>query len=211
MNVLIAEDNTDMRKVIKGYFDKEGFKTYLASDGDEAIDIMYYESIDIAIVDWMMPKTNGLEVIKEIKKNFDCKILMLTAKSTTDDELKVLNLGADDYLRKPFDPRVLLTRSKKLLKCTKSIVIGDLELDLESKFVKKSDEIIRLASKEYELLLFLMKNKGMILSKDRILDCVWGYDYEGSDRTVDTHIRRVRQKIGDDHIKTHRGMGYSID
>ncbi|PEL13757.1 response regulator transcription factor [Bacillus sp. AFS017336] len=210
MNILIADDEQDMLKILQVYFKKEGYNVFLAEDGEQAIELFYKEKIDLAILDWMMPLSSGLTVCKEIKRNSDTKVLMLTAKSEDEDELQALKIGADDYVRKPFHPGILITRAKKLLKEENQIVIGNLKVDFKGKMVFRNDENLNLTKKEIDLLSCLVRNRGNILSREDLLVNVWGIDYDGDDRTVDTHIRRLREKIGEDLIQTHRGLGYSL-
>lgn len=210
MNVLIADDELSMLKILQIYFKKDGYNVLVAKDGEEALDIFYNNKIELAVLDWMMPKKNGIEVCKEIKKHSNIKVLMLTAKSQIDDEIDALNCGADEYIRKPFDPRVLLLRAKKLIGYSEVLNIGKLKIDFKSNRVYKDGEEINLTKKELELMKCLADNKGIILSREKLLNLVWGLDYYGDDRTVDTHIRRLRIKVGDDVISTHRGLGYSL-
>lgn len=211
MNILIADDEVYMLKILKAYFEKEGFNVFLAEDGEAALDLFYSNKIDMAVLDWMMPKMNGIELCKLIKEKSNAKVLMLTAKSENEDELMALNIGADEYIRKPFDPRILIIRAKKLLKKESVVYIRDLKIDLEAKKIFKKEEDLNVTKKEFELMNCLLENKGMILSRKKLLDLVWGLDYFGEERTVDTHIRRLREKVGEDLIKTHRGMGYSLE
>lgn len=211
MNILIADDERDLLNVLKAYFVKDGFNVSLAENGEEALEIFFNKKIDLAILDWMMPKMSGIELCKELKDKSNVKVLMLTAKSDNESELMALNIGADDYVRKPFDPRVLIVRAKKLLRKDKINYIKGLKIDLEAKKIFKNDEDLNVTKKEFDLMVCLLKNRGMILSRARILDIVWGFDYYGDERTVDTHIKRLRKKIGEDLIKTHRGMGYSLE
>ncbi|MES9685068.1 DNA-binding response regulator [Bacillus sp. AFS001701] len=210
MNILIADDEKDMLKILEAYFKKEGYNVFLAEDGEQAIEIFYSEKIDLAILDWMMPFNSGINVCKEIKKNGDTKVLMLTAKSEDEDELLALKQGADDYVRKPFHPGILITRAKKLLKEEHHIVIGNIKVDFKGKIAFKNEGNLNLTKKEIDLLSCFVRNRGNILSREDLLVNVWGIDYDGDDRTVDTHIRRLREKIGEDLIQTHRGLGYSL-
>ncbi|MFD4707897.1 response regulator transcription factor [Gottfriedia sp. NPDC058432] len=210
MNILIADDEKDMLKILQAYFKKEGYTVFLAEDGERALEIFYSEKIDLAILDWMMPYNSGINVCKEIKKNGESKVLMLTAKSDDEDELQALKLGADDYVRKPFHPGVLITRAKKLLKEDHLIVIDNIKVDFKGKIAFKNEENLKLTKKEFDLLSCFVRNRGNILSREDLLVNVWGIDYDGDDRTVDTHIRRLREKIGEDLIQTHRGLGYSL-
>lgn len=210
INILIADDEKDMLKILKAYFEKEGYTVFLAEDGEKALDIFYHEKIDLAVLDWMMPYVSGMSVCKEIKQKGDTKVLMLTAKSEAEDELHALNIGADDYVKKPFHPGILLTRAKKLLKEDQCIVLADLKIDLQAKRVLKNEVDLNLTKKEMDLISCFVRNQGKILSREDLLVTVWGIDYEGDDRTVDTHIRRLREKIGEELIQTHRGLGYSL-
>lgn len=159
----------------------------------------------------MMPKVNGIDTCKYIKENSNTKVLILTAKSQNEDEIEALNCGADEFVKKPFDPRILIIRAKKLITFNEEINIEDLKVNIEEMKVYRGDELLKLTKIEYELLLVFIRNKGIILSRDKLIDLVWGLDYEGDYRTVDTHIRRLRTKIAEDIIKTYRGIGYSME
>ena len=211
MRVLIVDDEQDMLKILKAYFEKEGFQVLLAKDGEEALEIFYEVKIDLAILDWMMPKRNGITVCQEIKKNSSVKVLMLTAKSENEDELAALQSGADEYVKKPFHPGILLTRAKKLLNQDEVIQVQNLKIDLIKNKVYKSDKELEITKTELELIKCFLNHKGTILTREKLLDIVWGFDYFGDERTVDTHVRRLRKKIGEDIIKTHRGLGYSLE
>ncbi|NOU70982.1 response regulator [Paenibacillus sp. LMG 31458] len=211
MNILIADDEPFMIKILKAYFEKESFNTFLAQDGEEALEIFYTNKIDLAILDWMMPKVNGIQVCKEIKKQSKTKVLLLTAKDEAEDELIALQSGADEYVSKPFDPRVLIVRAKKLLHMDTQIFIGDLKIDMEGQKIFRNDKDLQATHKEFHIMKYLIENRGIIISRKALLDGVWGFDYIGEERTVDTHIRRLREKVGDHRIKTHRGMGYSLE
>ncbi|OCT11866.1 DNA-binding response regulator [Paenibacillus pectinilyticus] len=211
MNVLLADDETLMLQILKAYFVAEGFNVLLAQDGDEAIDLFYQHKVDLAILDWMMPKRSGIEVCQAMKKTSRVKVLLLTAKGDPDDEFHALQSGADDYLRKPFDPRILLIRAKKLLHLMAPTVIGDLTVDIEAQKIYRDGKDILATNKEFELMRYLVVNKGHIVTRKMLLDQVWGFDYFGEERTVDTHIRRLREKIGEHWIRTYRGMGYALE
>ncbi|NOU88551.1 response regulator [Paenibacillus sp. LMG 31460] len=211
MNILIADDEPFMIKILKAYFEKESFNTFLAQDGEEALEIFYTNKIDLAILDWMMPKVNGMQVCKEIKKQSKTKVLLLTAKDEAEDELIALQSGADEYVSKPFDPRVLIVRAKKLMHMDTQIFIGDLKIDMEGQKIFRNDKDLQATNKEFHIMKYLIENRGIIITRKALLDGVWGFDYMGEERTVDTHIRRLREKIGDHRIKTHRGMGYSLE
>ncbi|HEK9099006.1 response regulator transcription factor [Bacillus pfraonensis] len=211
MKVLIADDEQDMLKILKAYFEKEGFQVLLAKDGEEALERFYEEKIDLAILDWMMPKRNGITVCQEIKKNSSVKVLMLTAKSENEDELAALQNGADEYVKKPFHPGILLTRAKKLLNQDEVIQVQNLKINLLKNKVYKNDKELEITKTELELIKCFLNHKGTILTRKKLLDIVWGFDYFGDERTVDTHVRRLRKKIGEEIIKTHRGLGYSLE
>lgn len=211
MTVLIADDEPQMVKILSAYFQKEGFDVLTANDGQKALDIFESNRIELAILDWMMPKIDGIEVCKYIKDNSQTKVLILTAKGQTEDEIKALYSGADDYVRKPFDPQILLLRAKKLINRSEEINVSDIRIMEYEKKAYRQEEHLQLTKIEYDLLLFFSRNKGVILSRDRLIDSVWGMDYDGDPRTVDTHIRRLRTKIGTDIIKTYRGVGYCLE
>lgn len=211
MNILIADNEKDMLKILKDYFEKEGFRVFLAEDGEQALEIFYSQKIELAILDWMMPKLDGIQVCQEIKDRSDIMVLILTAKTQNEDELRALTSGADEYLRKPFDPRVLIIRAKKLLLEEKAVYVKDLKIDFQANKIFKQGYDLQVTKKEFGLMECLWKNKGKILSRKKLLDIVWGFDYYGGDRTVDTHIKRLRKKIGEGLIKTYRGLGYSLE
>ncbi|OPA73976.1 DNA-binding response regulator [Paenibacillus selenitireducens] len=211
MQILIADDEMDMLRILRAYFEKEGYKVFAAADGEEALEIFYREKIDLAIVDWMMPKMNGLDVCKEIKARSDKKVLILTAKSEEEDELKALHLGADEFIRKPFHPKILVLRAKKLLGDEKGIVFKHIRIDVEGNKLYRDGRDLQATKTEFELMYCFVRNKGHILTRHQLLDLVWGLDYYGDERTVDTHVRRLREKVGEDVIKTHRGLGYSVE
>ncbi|MBB6731789.1 response regulator transcription factor [Cohnella zeiphila] len=211
MNLLLADDEPLMLNILQSYFSKEGFRVFPAQDGEEALELFYGGPVDLAILDWMMPRRSGVEVCREIKKAGRTKVLLLTAKGGAEDELLALEAGADDYVRKPFDPRVLLLRARKLLQLTSTVAIGDVTVDLAGQKIFRGGEDVQATWKEFQLMKFLVRNKGRIISRKMLLDHVWGFDYFGEERTVDTHIRRLREKIGESRIKTYRGMGYCLE
>lgn len=211
MNILIADDSPEMVQILSAYIKKAGFTVFTAFDGEEALELFYTEKIDLAIIDWMMPKVDGIEVIKTIKSESPVKILMLTAKTTGDDEFLSLSSGADDFLTKPFHPKVLVLRVKKLLGVTETITIKKLVINPAKLNFWRNDQRIDLTKKESDLLMFLVNNRGTILTREQLLIGVWGMDYDGVARTVDTHIRRLREKIGDEIITTKRGVGYLVE
>lgn len=211
MTILIADDEPQMVKILSTYFKSEGFDVLTANDGKEALDVFESTKIELSILDWMMPKIDGIEVCKYIKDHSETKVLVLTAKGQTEDEIMALDSGADEYIKKPFDPQILILRAKKLMSISEEIKVRDITIKENEKKAYKREEPLQLTKIEYDLLLFFIKNKGVILSRDRLIDIVWGLDYEGEHRTVDTHIRRLRTKIGTDLIKTYRGVGYCLE
>ncbi|MDA9472795.1 response regulator transcription factor [Enterococcus sp. 5H] len=211
MNILVADDSPEMVQILQAYLKKAGFTVFTALDGEAALDLFYQEKLDLAIIDWMMPKIDGIEVIQTIKAESSLKILMLTAKSTGEDEFLSLSSGADDFITKPFHPQVLLLRIKKLLGITEAITIQNLVVDPANLKVWKGEQVLALTKIESDLLMMLIKNRGHILTREQLLIGVWGMNYDGVARTVDTHIRRLREKIGDEIITTKRGVGYLIE
>lgn len=211
MKILLVDDEEAILKIVKIYLEKEGYGIFTAQNAESAKEIFYNEKIDLLILDWMLPKVSGINLCEEFKRNRDVKIIMLTAKIEVEDELKALFKGADDYIRKPFDPRILVARVNKLLKKEERIRFKDLEIDIRGNKVYRNNDDLLLKNKEFQLLIFFLNNKNIILSREKILDNIWGYDYFGEDRTVDTHIRRLRKKIGENLIKTYRNMGYSLE
>ncbi|WP_028776894.1 response regulator transcription factor [Shimazuella kribbensis] len=209
MNVLIADDEKQMLSILRAYFEKEGFQVDTAGDGQAALNLFYEKVYDLVILDWMMQKGNGIATCREMKEKRDTKILLLTAKSEVEDEIIALEAGADDYLRKPFHPRVLIARAKRLVRSNQQWKYGDITINFEAKKIYRKDVDLMATRIEFELVKCLATHKGQILSRKQLLDRVWGLDYIGEERTVDTHIRRVREKVGEYWIKTHRGIGYS--
>ncbi|WP_422661232.1 response regulator transcription factor [Paenibacillus sp. EC2-1] len=211
MRVLIADDEPDMLRILTAYFKKERYEVFTANNGEEALETFYREKVDLVILDWMMPKKSGIEVCREIKARSDKKVLILTAKGEEEDELKALSIGADEYIRKPFHPKVLVLRVKKLMGIEKELRYQTLRIDPEGSKVYKDDVDLQLTKTEFELMYALVRHRGQILTRQKLLDIVWGLDYFGDIRTVDTHVRRLREKVGEQVIKTHRGLGYSVD
>lgn len=219
--ILIVEDEMRMRKLLKDYLKREGFKVLEAEDGDEGLHVFKTNKVHLLILDVMMPKLDGFEVCKEVRNCSDVPIIMLTAKSEDEDKLIGFDLGADDYVTKPFSPKVLVARVKTLIKrvdgtlgnTSNTIILNGLTVNFTSKEVLIDDSQVILSPKEFDLLEFLIKNKGIVLSRDTLLDNVWGFDYFGDLRTVDTHIKRLREKLQNkaEFITTVRGSGYKFE
>ena len=219
--IMVVDDEYRIRRLISDYLKKEGFIIIEAENGEEALAKFKYNKIDLIILDLMMPKVDGLIVCKSIRLTSNIPILMLTAKSEEYDELLGFDLGADDYVKKPFSPKVLVAKSKALLKRSEIYIkkdellftIDDFSLNELSHCAILSGEQLSLSPKEYELLLYFVKNEGIALTRDQILDHVWGMDYYGESRTVDTNVKRLREKLKHkgELITTIRGSGYKFE
>ncbi|MGL5648599.1 MAG: response regulator [Clostridium sp.] len=217
--VLVVEDEIKIRFLIRDYFLSEGFKVLESSNGEEGLQVFSQNTIDIIILDIMMPKLNGLDFLSIVRDVSNVPIILLTAKSEEDDKLQGYAFGADDYMTKPFSPKVLLAKAKVLLKRTEAKVdsstkdFNGLKINKLSHEVTLDSNYIQLSPKEYELLVYLTDNEGISLSRDNILDHVWGIDYYGDIRTVDTNIKRLREKLSSkaSYIVTVRGSGYKFE
>ena len=219
LKVLVADDEMRMRKLVRDFLTKSGFLVVEAADGEEAID-KFFSDKDIALVvlDVMMPKLDGWQVCREIRSESKVPIIMLTAKSDERDELLGFELGVDEYITKPFSPKILVARIEAILRRTSAFAeevteIGGITLDKSAHQVLIDGQAIELSVKEFELLSYFIMNKGVALSRDKILNNVWNYDYYGDARTIDTHVKKLRSKMGDkgDYIKTVWGMGYKFE
>lgn len=219
MYVLVVDDEYRIRRLVSDFLKREGYQVIEAADGEEALDIIFEsnQKVDLVILDVMMPKYDGWYVLERIREYLNLPIVMLTARSDEYDQLKGFKLGADDYVTKPFSPSVLMARVNKLLrrdvKTHEILTFGVIRMDLAAREVFVKDEKISLTPKEYELLKFFIDNKGIALSRDKILNAVWNYDYFGDLRTVDTHIKQLRAKLGayGNYISTVRSVGYRLD
>lgn len=218
--VLIADDEIRMRRVIADYLAAKGYKTVEAANGSEAVLMCRRMPIDLVLLDVMMPQMDGFEACRIIREHSAVPIIMLTARGEENDELQGFSLGADEYIAKPFSLRILAARIEAVLRRGEAPspegairAADDLRVDTVAREVTVAGAPIELTYTEFELLVFLMQNAGIALSRDRILDSVWRYDYDGDARTVDTHIKKLRQKLGDcgNYIKTIRGIGYKFD
>jgi len=218
-NILIIEDETRIRFLLRDYCLKENFNILEASDGDEGLNIFIKNKIDLVILDIMMPKIDGITVLDMIRKVSSVPVILLTAKSQEEDKLFGYEMGADDYITKPFSPKILIAKVKAILKRTSEDSYSSLKdydglsINKLSHEIKVNDEVINLSPKEFELLVYLSDNSGIALSRDTILDNVWGIDYYGDLRTVDTNIKRLREKLKEKaaHIITVRGSGYRFE
>lgn len=215
--MLIVDDEERIRKVLYDYFSKSGFSVKLAKNGEEAIDIFYDSKIDIIILDVMMPVMDGFQALKEIRKVSNVPIIMLTAKAEEYDVLKGYEYSCDEYIAKPFNLKILSARINALLRrtsgLTEKIELGDLTYNKNTYEVTVKNERIELTNKEFELLGYLILNKGIVLSRDDILNNVWHYDYFGDVRTIDTHIKKLRAKLLEcgNYIQTIRSVGYKFE
>ena len=218
-NILIVEDEFRIRFLLRDYFNTEEFNVFEAENGAEALDIFKDNKIDLIILDIMMPVMDGLTTLEKIREVSTLPVILLTAKSQEEDKLQGYDFGADDYVTKPFSPKVLVAKVKALLKRTRNDIdsstqdYGGISINKLSHEVKVNNNILSLSPKEYELLIYLMNNESIALSRDNILDNVWGLDYYGDIRTVDTNIKRLREKLGDksNYIVTVRGSGYKFE
>ncbi|MBQ1378190.1 MAG: response regulator transcription factor [Lachnospiraceae bacterium] len=202
--ILIAEDDERLREIVTDYFSSKNTEVCQAADGEEALEALREERFDAVLLDIMMPRLNGLAVLQAVRKNNDVPLIILTALSDEEDKLKGYELGADDYVTKPFSLSVLYAKTMALIRRNErkvlssgQLIAGGITLDLLEKSVRISGQEIRLTPKEYALLLYLMQNKGQVLSREALLVHCWGYDYDGDERSVDTHIKRLREKLQD--------------
>ncbi|MDY6324560.1 MAG: response regulator transcription factor [Catonella sp.] len=217
--ILVVDDEARLRKLVKDFLVHEDYEVIEAGDGEEASDIFFKDKdIALVILDVMMPKMDGWETCRQIRKYSQVPIIMLTAKSEERDELKGFELGVDEYISKPFSPKVLVARVNAVLRRTSGgegdvIEAGGIKLDRSAHQVSIDGNIIELSFKEFELLDYFMSNQGVALSRDKILNNVWNYDYYGDARTIDTHVKKLRAKLGDkgENIRTIWGMGYKFE
>ena len=219
IQILVVDDESRMRKLVKDFLQREGYSVLEAGDGMEAMDIFYEHKIDLVILDVMMPKMDGWQTCREIRRDSTVPIIMLTARSEERDELQGFELGVDEYISKPFSPKILVARVGALLKriygtdAEEKIEAGGIELDKAAHQVRVDSKSIDLSYKEFELLTYFLENQGIALSREKILNNVWNYDYFGDARTIDTHVKKLRNKLGDkgNYIKTIWGMGYKFE
>ena len=218
--ILIVDDEEKIREVIKEYGEFEGYSVTEASDGMEAVNICKSEDFDKIIMDIMMPRLDGYSAVKEIKKNKDIPVLMLSARGEEYDKLFGFEIGIDDYVVKPFSPKeimarikVIINRSKAKEKTNKKIIFKGLVIDFDGRNVYVDDEKVDMTPKEYDLLFYMVRNKNIALTREKLLNEIWGYDFYGDERTVDTHIKMLRNSLGKyrDFIVTLRGLGYKFE
>lgn len=219
IKILVVDDESRMRKLVGDFLTKQGYKVLEAGDGMEALDIFYKErDISLIILDVMMPNMDGWETCREIRKESKVPIIMLTARGSERDELQGFELGVDEYISKPFSPKILVARVAAILRRSgndgEEVLTADgIEVNKAAHMVKIDGQPIELSYKEFELLTYFMENAGIALSREKILNNVWDYDYFGDARTIDTHVKKLRSKLGEkgDYIKTIWGMGYKFE
>ena len=220
LKILVVDDEARMRKLEKDFLQKSGYDVMEAQDGSQALDIFFeHKDIALVILDVMMPKMDGWETCKEIRQYSQVPIIMLTAKSDERDELLGFQLGVDEYISKPFSPKILVARVEAILRRTNGpgaeemLSAGGITIDKAAHSVMIDGQSVELSYKEFELLTYFMENKGIALSREKILNNVWNYDYFGDARTIDTHVKKLRSKLGEkgDLIKTIWGMGYKFE
>lgn len=220
IKILVVDDEARMRKLVKDFLVREGYVVLEAGDGLQAMDVFYSEKdIALVILDVMMPKMDGWQVCKEIRENSKMPIIMLTARSDERDELQGFELGVDEYISKPFSPKILVARVGAILRRTAGteqnelLEAGGISVDKSAHIVMLDGKQIELSYKEFELLTYFIENQGIALSREKILNNVWNYDYFGDARTIDTHVKKLRSKLGDkgEYIRTIWGMGYKFE
>ena len=218
--ILVVDDESRMRKLVKDFLVRQGYTVLEAADGMEAMDYFYeYKDIALIILDVMMPKMDGWQVCREIRMHSKVPIIMLTARSEERDELQGFDLGVDEYISKPFSPKILVARVEAILRRTQGsgntdeISAGGIVVDKAAHTVMSDGSPVDLSFKEFELLTYFIENQGIALSREKILNNVWNYDYFGDARTIDTHVKKLRSKLGDkgEYIKTIWGMGYKFE
>lgn len=220
LKILVVDDESRMRKLVKDFLTKSGYEVLEAGDGEEAVDLFYKEKdIALIILDVMMPKMDGWQVCREIRQYSKIPVIMLTAKSDERDELLGFELGVDEYISKPFSPKILVARVEAILRRTgvanpgEKLEAGGIVIDKAAHLATLDGRTMELSYKEFELLTYFLENRGIALSREKILNHVWNYDYFGDARTIDTHVKKLRSKMGDkgEFIKTIWGMGYKFE
>ena len=219
LKILVVDDEARMRKLVKDFLTIKGFTVIEAEDGEQAVDIFFKQKdISLIILDVMMPKMDGWEVLKTVRQYSQVPVIMLTARGEERDELQGFKLGVDEYISKPFSPKILVARVEAILRRSNHVVgevmnVGGIEINKAAHQVTIDGKPIELSYKEFELLTYFVENQGIALSREKILNNVWNYDYFGDARTIDTHVKKLRSKLGDkgDYIKTIWGMGYKFE
>ncbi|NQY81652.1 MAG: phosphate regulon transcriptional regulator PhoB [Alphaproteobacteria bacterium] len=223
MSILVIEDEWSIRKLLKMNLKEAGYSVSFAEDGDQALEMVAEEVPDMILLDWMLPATSGIEVLRYIRRNASTKhvpVIMLTARGSENDRVTGLDYGADDYIAKPFSPNELMARVRALLRRSRRDIesdilrSGDIELNTEERRVRRGDSDVHLGPTEFRLLEHFMRNPGRVFSREQLLNCVWGRDIYVEERTVDVHIRRLRKALnlwGKDVIRTVRSMGYALE
>ncbi len=220
IKILVVDDESRMRKLVRDFLIRDNFEVLEAGDGEAALDVFYREKdIALIILDIMMPKINGWEVCREIRETSKIPIIMLTAKGDESDELQGFDLGVDEYISKPFSPKILVARVNAILRRANRLTeedateVGGIRMDKVAHLVTVDGERVELSYKEFELLAYFIENQGIALSREKILNHVWNYDYFGDARTIDTHVKKLRNKLGKrgEYIKTIWGMGYKFE
>lgn len=217
--IMVVDDEMHIRELVRFYLDKAGFDTIEAANAEEALDIVENQYIDLAVVDIMMPGMDGFELVEQMRQYREFPVIMLTAKSQSKDKLRGFSLGIDDYVTKPFDPDELMARVKTILKrysinSSNVVKIGDVIFDGDKYEVRYQEQVIHLPLKQFELAFELAKNPNQIFTREQLIEKIWGMDYDGFDRTIDVHIKRIRENLG--HLPgfkvvTVRGLGYKIE
>lgn len=216
MTILVVDDEELIRGVIREYLENENYQVLEAENGKEALDVIQSHFVDLIILDIMMPKMDGYSTLKEIRKSKSVPVIMLSARTEEYDKLLGFEFGVDDYVTKPFSPKELVARVKAVLKRNKEMdifIYQDFELDFKGHILKIEGKEVKLTPKEYELLVYFIQNEHIALSREQLLNKIWGYDFYGDDRTIDTHIKMLRNNLGiyRDLIVTVRGMGYRFE
>lgn len=220
IKILVVDDESRMRKLVRDFLEREGYQVMEAGDGEEAMD-RFYEDKDVSLIilDVMMPKMDGWQVLREIRQASKVPVIMLTARSEERDELQGFDLGVDEYISKPFSPKILVARVEALLRRANALTLeeivnaGGIQIDKSAHLVTIDGQPVDLSFKEFELLTYFVENQGIALSREKILNNVWNYDYFGDARTIDTHVKKLRSKLAGkgDYIKTIWGMGYKFE
>lgn len=220
IKILVVDDESRMRKLVRDFLEREGFEVLEAGDGVEAMDLFYEEKeVALVILDVMMPKMDGWQTLREIRQTSQVPVIMLTARSEERDELQGFKLGVDEYISKPFSPKILVARVEAVLRRSHAVGVGEvleaggITVDKAAHQVKIDGKEIDLSFKEFELMAYFVENQGIALSREKILNNVWNYDYFGDARTIDTHVKKLRSKLGDrgEYIHTIWGMGYKFE